>query len=124
MYMKENPDYIIKEWTDETRKYIKRKSGAYAAYWGRICLYVGVSQSLEDRVQRFFTPNRRFSNKILGIVVNHCKDKEIKLWVKIYFHDRLDLRSLEIEYIKYLNSRLNGSNRPYRGRKTWRNPGY
>lgn len=116
MDIKKQPDYIIERWDEETRKNIRKKSGAYALYLGKMCLYVGVSQDLVGRVHRFFTSTRRMENKILCMVVNYCKDNNIKLIVKIYLHDANNLRELEYKYIKCLYSKLNDQNNPYLGR--------
>lgn len=116
MYTKKEADCIIKEWNKETRKAVRRKSGIYALYLDKICLYVGATNNIESRSCRFFTENRNYENKILCMVVNYCKDNNIKLEVKVYFHDLNNLRNLEFEYIKVLRSRLN-TNKPYQTNK-------
>ena len=117
MYTTKHPDHIIKEWSQRDKDIIINKSGIYAVYVKNICLYVGVGQCLLSRVSRFYSSTRNMRNILLCMIISYCKDNNIKLEVKIYFHEADHLKNLEYEYIRILRARLNNKNRPYQGKR-------
>ncbi len=109
-----SPDLIIGE--NSNKDMLKNKSGIYAFFWGKICLYVGATQDLNSRIKRAFPNNDIFweTNSLLRIVLTqlHKDKKHIKVWV--YFFEKNELRKKEKELMIRLSSRLNSWSSPYR----------
>lgn len=108
--IKNKPDLVIKKWNKESKKKLVNKIGIYAIYFGPcMCLYVGASVNLYNRVIQAFNPNSA-SNTLLRIILKYYNVEfriPHKPWVKIFFHKRKNLRELEQLYINKLKPRLN-----------------
>ncbi len=101
------PNITIKEWTTETRKQIRRKSGLYVFYLNNDCLYIGVSKDLVNRVVCAFKPHITH-NRYLKIVLLHYQQHfKAKLRVDIYLYPVKELADIEQQYIHKLKPRLN-----------------
>jgi hypothetical protein len=114
--IKKRADLEITSWKEHSGA-LRGRRGVYVLYVNKVCLYVGASSDLYNRVARFLGPSypeTGMANELLEAVLRHYKNRRPRVVkkVKIFFH-RGPLARLELSYIKRLGSKLN-FNKTYR----------
>jgi len=109
---KKEYDLLIRKLTPKIKKSLRNISGIYAIYWGGVCLYVGASVRIGERISIAFN-YKSCQNLILDTFLKYLKSKNIPIHARIFLYNLEELKEAEQYYINTLNSRCNVRNLPY-----------